>query len=79
MDRCFALEDPALSVLRVGLRVPFHDIDVLDEETVLFSVDLRTLPTLPLSLPAMIFTLSSFLILIDSLIISFLHDAGAAD
>jgi hypothetical protein len=43
MDRRFALEDTTLSVLRVGFCVSLHDIDVLDEETVLFGVDFENL------------------------------------
>jgi hypothetical protein len=46
VDHRFALKDPALSILSVRLRVPLHDIDILDEETVLFIADLENLSDL---------------------------------
>jgi hypothetical protein len=43
VNRGFAFKYPALPVLGVGLRVPFHDIDILDEETIFFIDDLENL------------------------------------
>jgi hypothetical protein len=46
MDRCFTLEYAALPVLGTGFRVPLDDVDILDEETVLFADDFEDLADL---------------------------------
>jgi hypothetical protein len=46
MDRCFTLEYAALPVLGTGFRVPLDDVDILDEETVLFADDFEHLTDL---------------------------------
>jgi hypothetical protein len=39
VDRRFTFNDATLSILGIGLRVPFDDVDILNEKPIFFMVD----------------------------------------
>jgi hypothetical protein len=75
MDWRFALEYPALPILSVRFRMPFDDIDILDQKAILFSDNLKDFSDLAFVLAGNDFHLVVFFYL-DTVSNHFLFSTG---